>query len=134
MLNSAGAKALLNHPNKILLADKLVLTARIILCTVIFDSFMLSTTQALLAINLTIVMFLVLDKGVLPCLFWQTPRIIGGCQRGWVLGKLAVEEHQGEAPRFIADNQLIHERGFQRVRQDFKTESYVRCHPSLKDN
>ena len=35
-------------------------------------------------------------RQVCPCLFWQTLRIIGGCQCQcrWILGKLAFEEHQ----------------------------------------
>ena len=65
MLNSACAKVVLNHSYKILLKDKLVQTAWINLRTVIVGSFMVYTMQALLTINLAIVMFLVLDKGVL---------------------------------------------------------------------
>ena len=65
-----------------------------------------------------------------PCLFWQTPRIIG-CRVSVsrVLGKLAAEEHQGEASRFIAGDQFILERGSKTVGQDFNTGDYIKIHP-----
>ena len=81
LLNSAYAKAVLNHSYKILLKDKLVQTAWINLRSVIFGSFMVYTMQALLTINLASYVF-GLRQGC-PCLFWHgLPGSLGGVSVG----------------------------------------------------
>ena len=131
MLNSAYAKAVLNHSYKILLKDKLVQTAWINLRTVIFGSFMVYTMEALLAIHLASYVF-GLRQGC-PCLFWHgLPGSLGGVSVGvagfWANWQLkSIKERLQDL--LLATSLSLREAPRQSVGQDFKTRPYVETHP-----